>query len=382
MNKQIRHKSWITLLIFMLITVLYHSSYQAYAGSIAPISPYRIVAYYPSWRFTEYPPSRIPADKVTVINYAFIMPSTTGECVLENPQDSRNHFSALQLLKKTNPNLKIMASVGGAGLDKEFIAATANPTLLNRFVNSCVELVKTYKLDGMDVDWEYPEAAQKTTFTTLITNLRLALNSLEITTHQHFLLTIAAPSSLGNMQGLDLAQITPNLDWINLMTYDFYGSWSNTTGHNAALQHNPADPNIWSGDYVVHLYLTLNVPPEKLTLGVPFYGRAWQGVKDINHGLFQPFRHGTPDSEEDSYPYDLIKQNYLNKFTRYWDDAASVPWLYNASKSLMISYDDAQSLNLKADLIRTHHLGGVMIWEITGDDAAHSLLTALYNTMK
>jgi chitinase len=179
------------------------------------------------------------------------------------------------------------------------------------------------------------------------------------------------------MTGMDIPKIIPLLDWINLMTYDFYGNWSETTGFNAPLYTSPGDPAQWSADRTIQMYLYLEVPTEKLVLGVPFYGRGWQGVKDINHGLYQPFSGSPEDSANGSYSYSQLKQSYIEKIPRYWDEYSKVPWLFDATQGLLISYDDPQSIILKAEYARQHNLGGVMIWEITGDDDNGSLLATI-----
>jgi chitinase len=253
---------------------------------------------------------------------------------------------------------------------------------LDRFVSACVQLMRDNGFDGLDIDWEYPTAEQMTTFTSLLEKLRQALDAQGQADGRRYLLTIAAPAGSYSMAGMDIPKIMPLLDWINLMTYDFYGSWSETTGFNAPLYTSPADPAHWSVDSAVQMYLSLGVSPEKLILGVPFYGRGWQGVKDVNQGLFQPFNKQPEANSGDSFTYIQLKQVYIDKLSRFWDDIAKAPWLFDASKGLMISYDDPQSLGFKAEYARQQNLGGMMIWEITSDDEDGSLLTAIQAALK
>jgi chitinase len=395
-NRPLRFACGFLLAVYLIIPVHLVQSHQSKVASnttatsqrssvtpvpeTTPLTPFRIVAYYPAWRGTDFPPDKIPADKVSVINYAFALPTERGECVLGDANASKAHFTALRELRKSHPGLRIMLSVGGWGTEEKFEAATSRPASMKRFIASCAQLVKENGFDGIDLDWEYPTKAQKATFTTLIMDMRRTLDLLGRTSRQRYLFTIAAPSSPEAMVGIDLPKITPQLDWVNLMTYDFYGNWSNTTGHNAPLRRNPTDPDAWSVDDTVHLYLSSGVAAQKLILGVPFYGRGWQGVKDVNHGPFQPFSKLPQDSDDGSYRYDQIEWLYLDKIgdeiPRYWDERAKVPWLYDSRRELMISYDDPQSIGIKAAYARQHNLGGLMIWEITGDDTAQSLLKA------
>ena len=349
---------------------------QASDTGVTP-PPFMLVAYYPYWNNTAYPVSKIPADSLSVINYAFALPTDTGECTPGSLEASETQFPALLELKAQYPHLKTMLSVGGWGTAEAFSAATETDMKLDRFVSACVQLMRDNGFDGLDIDWEYPTAEQMTTFTSLLEKLRQALDAQGQADGRRYLLTIAAPAGSYSMAGMDIPKIMPLLDWINLMTYDFYGSWSETTGFNAPLYTSPADPAHWSVDSAVQMYLSLGVSPEKLILGVPFYGRGWQGVKDVNQGLFQPFNKQPEANSGDSFTYIQLKQVYIDKLSRFWDDIAKTPWLFDASKGLMISYDDPQSLGFKAEYARQQNLGGMMIWEITSDDDNGSLLTAI-----
>ena len=95
-------------------------------------------------------------------------------------------------------------------------------------------------------------------------------------------------------------------------------------------------------------------------LGVPFYGRGWGGVENTDDGLYQPYT-GFADGE---YEYRDLVANYVGKFQRFWNDAAKVPWLYDAATATMITYDDPESLALKANYVKEQALGGIMIWEL------------------
>ena len=115
-------------------------------------------------------------------------------------------------------------------------------------------------------------------------------------------------------------------------------------------------------------------------LGVPFYGRGWSGVKNVNNGLYQPHGKTPPKGtwEAGIFDYKDLAANYLGKFKRHWHDEAKAPWLYDEKTGVMISYDDAESLRIKAEYANEHRLGGVMFWELSADDAKSTLLNALH----
>jgi chitinase len=121
------------------------------------------------------------------------------------------------------------------------------------------------------------------------------------------------------------------------------------------------------------------VSADKLVMGVPFYGRSYQGVAPTEDGLFQRFGGPGPGSWENGVlDWHDIEANYLPKMTRHWSDKAQTPWLFDPSTGVMVSYDDPESLEIKANFARERGLGGVMIWDLSSDDAEHSLVEALH----
>ncbi|MFN2225696.1 MAG: glycoside hydrolase family 18 protein, partial [Anaerolineae bacterium] len=200
-----------------------------------------------------------------------------------------------------------------------------------------------------------------------------------------YLLTIAAPAGAETYGNIELAAISRHLDWLNLMAYDFHGSWDKVTGSLAPLHASTADP---AGDdpdpglnvhAAVRAYLAAGVPADKLVLGVPFYGRGWAGVPDVDQGLYQPVTHLPRGTwEQGAFDYKDLARNYVdvNGYTRYWHDEAKTPWLYNPETQVFITYDDPESLALKAAYVDEWNLGGVVFWELSADDG--SLLDTLY----
>jgi chitinase len=378
----------------------------------------RVVAYFAEWGVygRKFNVPDIPATKVTHINYAFAKVTEQGECALVDsyaaidkayPGDKwdngvlRGSFNQLQLLKKNHPHLKTLISVGGWTLSGPFSDVAATEQLRQKFAKSSVAFMKKYDFDGVDIDWEYPvggglstnktKPADKQNFTLVLAALRKELDAAGKADKRQYLLTIAAPAGPSVYANLELDKIAEHLDWINLMTYDFHGGWEQMTSFNAPLYASSKDAATdetirkhFNVDSTVQAYLKAKIPPEKINIGVPFYGRGWAGVGKENSGLFQQTAKELPKGtwENGVYDYKDLSANYVGKFTRHWDDEAKVPWLYDAEKGIMISYDDPQSLKDKAEYVKKNKLGGVMCWELSGDDAKASLLNALLEGMK
>ena len=333
----------------------------------------RVVVYYPSWVAVSrgYPAGSIPASLVTHINYAFAVPNVHGDCVMDNAGAAETNLAALQQLRQKNTSLRIVLSIGGGGnLDIPFAKVVESPENMATFTSACLDLVKKWDLDGMDLDWEFPKAAQKQAYSALLVEMRRQLDAQARPYGPAYLLTIAVPAGPWALQRMELDQIVPLLDWVNLMTYDYYGPWSAVSGHNAPLFNPPDDPQHLSIDTTVSAYLASGVPAAKLVVGVPFYGRGYQDNTALYQKFSGIFASGTYDFRD-------IQQNYLPTFERHWDGSARVPYLVDAQQQVLISYEDSESLRYKSAYIRQNNLGGAMVWQIAGDDAQHTLLHAL-----
>lgn len=362
---------------------------------------YRVVGYFSSWGIydREYFVTTVPADQLTHINYAFVFISDDGECMFgdewadaqfpypgdnEDDDSLKGNFKQLQLLKEAHPKLQTLISVGGWTGSAKFSDVALTAEAREKFAASCVKFMKQYGFDGIDIDWEFPTGGgdagnterpeDVANYPLMLAELRKQLDVQDQTDGRHYLLTIAAATGQDFISKLDWTQIEPALDWINVMTYDFSGSWSEKTGFNAPLYDSVANPpEGGSVDSVIQDYLATGIPAQKLVVGVPFYGRGWSGVAATDNGLHQSYGESIVDDGMDF----RTMGDYLKTYTRYWSDTAKVPWLYDPTSGTMISYDDAESLKAKVDYVKTQGLGGVMIWELASDDADHSLLDAV-----
>lgn len=332
--------------------------------------------------------AEIPQGMLTDIIYAFLDIAPDGSCRWMNPAEDAAHIEGLKLLRKAQPGLSLLVSVGGYGNSGRFSSVAASTAGRRKFAASCIQLLLNNGLDGIDIDWEYPaDLQEKQNFTALLAELRQQLDGLGKTNGRAYLLSIAAPAGPHMLAYYDLGQIQAYLDWITLMAYDFYTGDSRTAQLVAPLFATDGDPgsHAYNGDAAVQAYISRGVPASKIVLGVPFYGRGWRGVSSTQNGLFQAASGPYNDPRAPAgiwgaggeIEYRALKQYYLGRWTRFWQDQAQAPWLYNAADRVMVSYDDPQSLAVKADYARTKELGGVAVWQISSDDDSHALLTAL-----
>jgi chitinase len=298
-----------------------------------------------------------------------------------NPKDDQVNFPQLQNLRADYPQLFMLISVGGANHSTNFSAVCAAAATRATLAQSCVEFMTQNGFDGIDIDWEFPGAADSENFSALLQELRSQLDVQGETDGRQYLLTIAAPAGPDNIANLQLGQIYPLLDWINLESYDFSTASSRKTNFNAPLF---TEKGALSVSAAVNSYLAAGVPSNKIVVGVRFVGTGWQGVGPTNNGLYQTDAGPAPGTWDapgaapsGSFGYQDIEDNYLPSYTRTWDNEAQAPWLYNAGTGIMLSYEDPQSLAAKANYVLANQLGGMMIWGLSADDDEDTLLHAL-----
>ena len=357
-----------------LACVLALAACAAPATRTAP--DYRLVGYV----VRDADPAHIAAEKLTALNFAFGEIDKNGAVVLQHAEDA-DYFARLHALKTRNPRLKLLLSVGGWGADG-FSDAALSEGSRSRFADSVAEVIARHQFDGVDVDWEYPgfaDAGIRTrpedqhNFTLLLQALRQRFDRLADEQHRrndHYLIT-AALADHEFVANIELDRVGAVLDWVNLMTYDFHGSLTKTTGHHSALHRSVtsvADER--SVESAVAQFLAAGVPARKLVVGVPFYGKEFLDVQPANRGLDQPFAGAVP-----VHPWPQLVADFIdrNGFVRYWDDIAKEPYLWSAQTHAFVTYDDPQSLKLKAEYVKVHGLGGMMYWEQSLDPAGELL---------
>jgi chitinase len=351
-----------------------------FAAQKKPSQPVVIAYVFPQNSVIQ--PGEIAAQKLTRINYAFAN-IQNGVIVNGFPTDAAN-IAALNALKQQNSSLTVLVSVGGWLWSGNFSDAVLTEQSRRAFIDSVVAFIEKYNLDGLDIDWEYPGQAgagnhfrpeDKQNYTAVLRELRQRFNQEEKKLHRRLYLSVVAGSDTNWLEHTEMGSVQKYVDTVNLMAYDYYEPGSEpTTGHNAPLFTDPRDPKHASANESVREFELAGVPAAKIVLGVPFYGHEWGQVPDQNHGLFQP---GKPVPGAFA-KYENITATMLKPgsgYTRYWDADSAVPYLYNASARIFVSYDDPQSMTLKCQYALDHKLAGIMFWDYSGDPSGTLLDT-------
>lgn len=329
-----------------------------------------VIAYYSGG--PEYV-DRIAAGKLTHIIFSFGH-LKGNRFNIGSKRDSTTIHNLVQL-KKKNPDLKVILSLGGWGGCATCSDVFSSAEARKEFASSVLHASEYFKTDGIDLDWEYPsiqgypghtfKTADKNNFTELIKELRNTLGS-------DYQISFAA----GGFQkfideSVDWSAIMPLLDRVNLMTYDLVHGYSTETGHHTALYSTPRQHE--STDNAVQSLIKLGVPANKLVIGAAFYGRMWENVAATSNGLYQAgkFKRGVDYKNLNS----VVSAE--KGFVYYWDDVAQAPYQYNAGQKLYFTYDDRKSIALKTKYAIDQKLDGIMFWELTCDEETDGLLDAI-----
>lgn len=324
----------------------------------------KIVCYYQSWNsYAGIQPEDFDANLCTHVNYAFIGINNEGKLVPDDANLDVNQglYQRVADMKKRNGNLKVLLSVGGGkeGVAGIFSAVAADPNKRKNLINSAHEYLSKYNMDGLDIDWELPQANDKQNYINLIREIKNDFNS------KGWLLTAAVSANPG--AGYDVAQMGQIYDFINVMTYDFYGPWSQYTGHQSALFANPIESD-WEKQNLnfavaIDHWTQGGAPANKLVMGLAFYGRSFTLADPSKNGIHAPIAGAGVDDGAPKYRDICAK---YQGWTRVWVDSQKVPYKFNNNQ--WFGYEDEQSIGLKVDYIKQKNVGGAMIWAIDSDD--------------
>ena len=340
------------------------------------------------------------AAKLTHINYAFGN-VTNGQCAIgdsyadydrfyqagesvDGVADTwdagalRGSFNQLRKLKKKYPNLKVLFSFGGWTWSGGFAQAAQNPAA---FAESCYRLVEDPRwadvFDGIDIDWEYPNACGLTcdssgpaAFRNLMSALRSRFGSGNLVTAA----ITADGTNGGKIDAADYGGAAQYLDWYNVMTYDYFGAFAAqgpTAPHSPLTSYSGIPTAGFYSDAAIQKLKSKGVPSSKLLLGIGFYGRGWAGVTQAAPG-------GTATGPAPG-TYEQGIEDYKVLKTRCPSTGTVAGTAYAYCGNQWWSYDTPATIGGKMSYSKNQGLGGAFFWELSGDTTNAELLTAMRN---
>ncbi len=332
-------------------------------------APPLIMGYYPSYR-TSPSPADIRFDRFTHIIQSFVSADANGKAV------ATDGLSAQPLVPDAHAKgVKVLLALGGGANGKSFGLMVRDPTKRAQFITDVVKMMTHGAYDGLVIDWEQPEATDKAVTTEFVAQLRAQTRA----ANPASLLILVVNCKPNNSSGYDGPRLRDNVDYLQVMTYDYHGPWSHA-GHHTSLYADVSDTTdgkvLSFPTTVSYWHDVQGFRTDQILLGLAGYGRGFK----VSNWYEKP----TAPSQYPEISFRDTRALIGHGWTRQWDGEAHAPWLLSDDKTDRISYDDEQSCADKSQWIKQNNLPGFFIWEMTQDyvDGDNLLIAAAQNAWK
>ena len=343
------------------------------SSSFAQQKKISVIAYYagPSYLLDSF-----QTDKLTEIIFCFAH-LKGNELHISNARDSAT-LEKMVSLKKDNPKLKVVISIGGWGGCATCSDVFSSKKNRKAFAKSVKKITKSFGSDGIDLDWEYPaiegfpshryQPEDKENFTMLVNQLRKKLGK------KHEISFASGGFTQYVDESIEWKKVMKKVNRVNLMSYDLVSGYSTVTGNHTPLYATPQQKE--SADNAITLMLKHGVPADKIVIGAAFYAKVWQDVPDTSFGLYQPGK----------YKMGVSYRNFDKQlspdsgFVYHWDSTAQAPYIYNPDQKLFATFDDKKSIELKTKYVIDKGLNGIMFWQLGDDEFRDGLLDEIDKT--
>ncbi|KAJ2555183.1 hypothetical protein EV175_002339 [Coemansia sp. RSA 1933] len=358
-----------------------------------------IIGYYASWKQAQT--VGVDFSKYTHINLAFGVPAQDGTISFDESLSLPTIISQIQ-----GNNTKALVSLGGWSDSNYFTKLVSDTTTGNPFITNIVNFVDTNKLDGIDLDWEYPGRAgdgcnnpdlanDTPNYLIFLTNLRAAFTSKFGEGKKIISMAVRVqPFDVNGSPTNDVSGFAKVVDYINLMQYDINGAWNTETGPNAPLNFEQGKGLQASFVSAIDAWTGAGWPANQINGGLPFYGRATTALEDMTKDPTNQYQSQSTtipqgDEEDATWPdpctgvstfsgtwqwKHLRDQGVLttpdtaaSPWVRQWDSVSQTPWLFNTNTMMFLSYDDPTSLTTKVEYAKSKGLAGSMVWAMYMD---------------
>lgn len=358
----------------------------------------KVVGYYTSWAqfrpgVGKFMPEDIDGNLLTHVVYAFAKLNANGDVVPAEHNDlstakTVGMYARFNQIKQRYPHLKTLLALGGSkqiGFAKFFSKAELRRSL----AKSLVDFALMHGFDGVDIDWEVEQNQSAVHGCDWLLDF---LNRLRTEAASQgrpdFIITVVVGKVAVARTAQCVAKVAKIADWLHVIGYDFHGDWDNHTGANSPLIRDHSDTSECYIDHLISNYLKRGVPPSKLVLAIPAYGRSYAQVNfwggpGARHPSQGPGRPGEYTKSPGVLAFYEIEQLLTQKdWVKVWDEVTSTPYAYNRKNREWISFDDVKSLEFKKGYIKKKKLGGVALWALPMDDfrKGYPLLRAIQLT--
>ncbi|KAG9250753.1 glycoside hydrolase superfamily [Emericellopsis atlantica] len=336
------------------------------------MSSFANAVYYPSWKvYKGKPPSSLDVRVATHAFYAFVRVNENGTLrLLDEFGDLQKQvdveqgcLAAFAKMKRENPHLKTLVSIGGGSGSAEFPIMAADPAARETFAREAPNFCDKYEFDGVDIDWEHPTRCDEgENYVKLLWDVRRALPA------PAYLVSTALPVGQYCLKHIDLRMAGALLDFLNLMAYDFTGAWTDVCGHQAQLlapREDTCSTLRKSGAAGVDFVVANGFPREKTLLGVPAYARYFPQASGPGHSF-----PSAGEMEYSDMPESWISDAHIDHH------AATASYVDSEGGKGFITFDVPGTVSAKARYVRRQQLGGLFYWTGVGDRQGSQSLVA------
>ncbi|KAF0691720.1 Aste57867_17108 [Aphanomyces stellatus] len=362
------------------------------APSSTEAAVYRNVVYFMEWGIYGRNFNIFDMDWSTVshVIYAFARPNADGTISLVDAYadtdkrwpdhgDSWNdqgtnlygNFGQGFKQKLQHRGAKFGLSLGGWTMSDKFHGIASTEESRRTFAQSAVQLMLDLGLDFIDVDWEYPEGENDMPhFVDLLAAIRTEYKTNPNVSFEAEL-SVASPAGPAHYGNWDFGGVCGQVDFINAMTYDLAGPWSQYTDHQTNLYVDPTHPDgpTYSVDGAIQDYIQRGCPSEKIVMGISLDGRSFENTDGLYASFTAPTQGSWLPGGESIWDYKVLP---LNGATEMFDETLVASYSYDADARLFMSYESPTSFAVKLDYVTQNNLGGVMFWSVDADAAADS----------
>ncbi|KAF2756128.1 glycoside hydrolase [Pseudovirgaria hyperparasitica] len=382
----------------------------------------RVIGYYPSWASYSdkaFVPSDTNVQNLTHLVYGFALIQNDGQwyvhqdhfCVQtyspnssdhydkyadvdrifpgdDSEQDGNNVFGNVKQivdLKSKYRHLKAIISIGGWRLSGNWSEAVANPGRRTKFVQTCMHCMYNFGWDGIDLAWVFPDGpVDAANYVELVKEFRQAIDDYSHKADTNKLtLSVVAPPKEENYKHLKITEMDQYVDYWTLMAYQFNGAAPKPDDSSVAIHNAPLYPSTLQSSatpfvvaHAIDYYSkVVKISPHKINLGIGLYGRGFYNTEGPGSS-FGPFEN---DWLQTIYP---CRDMPLVGASQEWDDTTKSAYSYDATRQMMVSYENAKSISSKLDFVRESRLGGVAFWDVTADAVGDkSLITQVAKSL-
>ncbi|CAA93874.1 GH18 domain-containing protein [Caenorhabditis elegans] len=351
-------------------------------SDVLPICDKRIIGYYSGSGTSNITSTQLSNLTHTVFAFVYMTPDGT---LLFNNQIEKNRFLKLkEVVRNGNSKIKLMFSIGGKDNSKYFSSVIPSEERIQTFIESILEFLEAYDLDGVDLFWKWPEEEYRDAYFAFINQLR---KTFEAKKKYYILSIVIPPPTLDGWGKKRLNKIIESVDFINAYSTDYYTPLADNlsddiAGPSAPIYFGAQGKSERNVHHTARNYSCLTKQASKFNIVIPFYATLWENVYetvlDSKRGVYRhvaPFYGRTVGK---TYLSRLaVKQEGFQVESYSYDPAPRAAFSYNRTIGIYLTFETKESIRAKIDYVKDRILGGVWIFSVDMDDETNSQLKAV-----